>query len=64
MPKMKTQSSAKKRFRRTKSGKLKHRRANRAHILTKMSSKRKRHLRGDNIVSDADAPRVNRMLCK
>lgn len=64
MPKMKTHSGAKKRFSITKKGKLRHRRANRAHILTKKSSKRKRQLREDNITSDADRARVLQMLGK
>lgn len=62
MPKMKTHSGAKKRFSVTKNGKLRHRRSNRAHILTKKSSKRKRQLREDNITSDADRARVLQML--
>ncbi len=61
MPKMKTHSGAAKRFRRTAKG-YKHRQANRSHILTKMSSKRKRQLRGLNDVSDADTKAINRLL--
>lgn len=61
MPKMKTHSGAAKRFRRTAKG-FKHRQANRAHILTKMSSKRKRQLRGLEDVSAADTRAINRML--
>ncbi len=64
MPKMKTHSGAKKRFKKTKSGKIKHRRKNRSHILTKKSSKRKRHLRKDGYISKADQDRVERMLVK
>lgn len=45
MPKMKTHSAAKKRFKKLKSGKIKYMHAGRRHILTKKSSKRKRHLR-------------------
>ncbi len=45
MPKIKTHSGAKKRFRFTKSGKIKRNTMNRRHILTKKSTKRKRQLR-------------------
>jgi large subunit ribosomal protein L35 len=45
MPKMKTHKGAKKRFKITGSGKVKRMRAFKSHILTKKSSKRKRHLR-------------------
>ncbi|ALB01832.1 50S ribosomal protein L35 [Francisella persica ATCC VR-331] len=46
MPKLKTKSGAAKRFKKTGNGGFKHRCANRAHINTKMTTKRKRHLRG------------------
>lgn len=62
MPKMKSNSGAKKRFRFTASGKVKHKRAFRSHILTKKSTKRKRNLRGSGIISDSDAGKVARML--
>ena len=55
MPKLKTNKSAAKRFKITKSGKLKTRSANRGHILGKMSRKTKRKLRSSSYVSDADA---------
>ena len=45
MPKMKTNRAAAKRFKVTGTGKLKRMKANKSHILTKKSSKRKRHLR-------------------
>ena len=61
MPKLKSNSGAAKRFRRTANG-YKHRQANRNHILTKKASKRKRQLRGLENVSSADVPRVRRML--
>ncbi len=48
--KLKTHSSAKKRFKKTGSG-LKRRSANRSHILTKQTTKRKRHNRGLNKLS-------------
>ena len=62
MPKMKTHRGAAKRFRKTASGKIKHGRAYHSHILTKKSTKRKRGLRTQVVLSEADAPRVNRML--
>lgn len=61
MPKMKSNSGAKKRFKRTASG-FKHRQSFRNHILTKKSSKRMRQLRGMLQVDDADKALVKRML--
>lgn len=61
MPKMKTHSGAAKRFRRTAKG-YKHRQTNRAHILTKKATKRKRQLRGMEPVSAADTAKLDRML--
>jgi len=62
MPKLKTNRSAAKRFKITKSGKLKKRSANRGHILGKMNRKRKRKLRQSGYVSDADAKKIRRLL--
>ncbi|HVL91050.1 MAG TPA: 50S ribosomal protein L35 [Actinomycetota bacterium] len=62
MPKMKTHRSTAKRVKRTGTGKLVRKRANRSHILEKKSSKRKRALGQKALVSDADAPRLNRLL--
>ncbi|MCO4768935.1 MAG: 50S ribosomal protein L35 [Deltaproteobacteria bacterium] len=62
MPKMKTHRGAAKRFKRTAGGKWKRGRAYHSHILTKKSTKRKRGLRTQVVMSEADAPRVNRML--
>lgn len=64
MPKMKTNSSAKKRFRVTGTGKIKRKHAFMNHILTKKATKRKRNLAKDGLVDDADKGRVERMLCK
>lgn len=58
MSKMKTHRGAAKRFKVTKSGKVKYRRGFRSHILTKKSSKRKRQLRGPGYLADGDARRV------
>ncbi|WP_411274716.1 50S ribosomal protein L35 [Daejeonella sp.] len=63
MPKMKTCSSAKKRFKLTGTGKIKRKNAFMSHILTKMSTKRKRALSQSSLVSDADMGNVKRMLC-
>ncbi len=62
MPKIKTRRSAAKRFKRTGTGKIKRSKAFKTHILTKMSTKRKRHLRKATLVSKADTYRVERML--
>lgn len=62
MPKMKTHSGAAKRFKKTASGKYKRKTAFKNHILTKMTPKAKRQLRRQTLVSDADTPRVARML--
>ena len=61
MPKMKTASGAAKRFRKTAKG-YKHKQSFRNHILTKKSTKRKRHLRGMKDVAKADVPLIKRML--
>lgn len=62
MPKMKTNSSAKKRFSLTGKGKVKRKHAFKSHILTKKSTKRKRALTNDGIVDKSDMPRVKFML--
>jgi large subunit ribosomal protein L35 len=61
MPKMKTNSGAAKRFKKTGKG-YKHRQSHRAHILTKKSTKRKRHLRGMKDIAPADVPLIKKML--
>ena len=62
MPKVKTKSSAKKRFKVTGSGKLKRKHAYKRHILTKKSKKRKRNLGHDAIVKDGDMKNVKILL--
>ncbi len=62
MPKMKSNRGAKKRFKVSASGKIKHRRNYKSHILTKKSTKRKRDLRKYRYVHDVDAPRVHHMI--
>lgn len=61
MPKMKTNRGAAKRFKKTASG-FKRGHAFTSHILTKMSQKRKRNLRGTTQVDSADIKAVKRML--
>ncbi|MBK0382499.1 50S ribosomal protein L35 [Pedobacter sp. SD-b] len=63
MPKMKTNSSAKKRFSLTGTGKIKKKGAFKSHILTKKSTKQKRNLTKTSYVSDGDLGNVQRMLC-
>lgn len=62
MPKMKTKKAAKKRFTKTGTGKLKYSRANKQHILTKKSPKRKRRLRKANIVDKTNMKQTKKML--
>ena len=62
MPKIKSNSGAGKRFKRTGSGRFKRAQSHRRHILTKKSTKRKRHLRSPVAVPEVDVPRVARML--
>jgi len=61
MPKLKTNRGAARRLRKTASG-FKHRKANRNHILTKKSAKRKRHLAGTHAVNASDLGRVAMMM--
>lgn len=62
MPKIKTHSSSKKRFKITGTGKVKRAKAYKAHILTKKSTKRKRNLRKSTIASDADSAIIKKMI--
>jgi len=62
MPKQKTKSGAKKRFRLTAKGKVRRFRAYKSHILTKKHPKRKRRLRQATLVSKADESRIKRVL--
>lgn len=61
MPKLKSNRGAAKRFRRTANG-FKSARANRRHILTKKSTKRKRHLRAGLQVPKCEHDRLDQML--
>jgi large subunit ribosomal protein L35 len=62
MPKTKTSSSVKKRFKVTGTGKLLRRRAMKSHNLTKKTSKRKRGFRKDTPVAEANAKAVRQMF--
>ena len=62
MPKQKTHSGAKKRFKLTGTGKLMRRHGMKSHILEKKSPKRKQAFRRDQSVSAADTPMVERLL--
>lgn len=58
MPKLKTNRSAAKRFKKTGTGKIMRMKGYKSHILTKKTRKRKRNLRKSTLVSPADAHRV------
>jgi large subunit ribosomal protein L35 len=62
MPKMKTNSAAKKRFKLTGTGKIKRKHAFHSHILTKKSTKRKRNLVHATLVYSGDEMRIKAML--
>jgi large subunit ribosomal protein L35 len=62
MPKMKTHSGAKKRFKVTASGKVRGRHPFTSHILEKKSPKKKRALGGPKMINAHDVPRIKRML--
>lgn len=59
---MKTTPGAKKRFKRTASGKFKRHKAFRSHILSSKSSKRKRHLRKATLVSNQEQKKIEMMI--
>jgi large subunit ribosomal protein L35 len=62
MPKMKSDSSAKKRFKLTASGKIKRHKAFRSHILTSKTQKRKRNLRKSGLVDKTETKRIKMLL--
>lgn len=62
MPKQKTNSGAKKRFKLTGTGKIKRKHAFHSHILTKKSTKRKRILASSGLVSEQDEKRIKALL--
>ncbi len=62
MPKIKTKKGAAKRFKLTASGKIKRKKAYTSHILTKKSQTRKRNLRQDGLISDADKKSISVLI--
>lgn len=62
MPKLKTHSGAKKRFKLTKNGRVKRAHANKSHILTKKNTKRKRNLRHGTYADETNAATIKRMI--
>jgi large subunit ribosomal protein L35 len=62
MPKMKTRRAAAKRYTVTGNGKVKYKKQGMRHILSKKSTKRKRHLRKAGILSPAEQKRAKRLL--
>jgi large subunit ribosomal protein L35 len=63
MPKLKTNSGAKKRFALTGTGKIKRKHAFKSHILTKKTKKRKRNLTHVGLVANADVNNIKKLLC-
>lgn len=63
MPKVKTNSGAKKRFALTGTGKIKRKHAFKSHILTKKTKKQKRNLTHTGLVSAIDTSNVKKLLC-
>lgn len=62
MPKLKTKKSVKKRFKITKTKKIKRQKAYHSHLAEKKSTKRKRHLRAKSEVSKPDRKRIKKLL--
>ncbi|MEQ8331074.1 MAG: 50S ribosomal protein L35 [Longimicrobiales bacterium] len=62
MPKMKTHRGAAKRLKITGSGRIKRNKANKSHILTKKTTKRKRRLRKPDLVAKSDEKRLKKIL--
>ena len=63
MPKVKTNTGAKKRFVLTGSGKIKRKHAYKSHILTKKTKKQKRNLTGFEVLDNANKKNVRELLC-
>lgn len=62
MPKLKTHSGAKKRFKLTKNGKVKYMHTNKRHRLNQMATKRKRHLRIGGFADSTNVAAIKEML--
>ena len=63
MPKVKTNSGAKKRFALTGSGQIKRKHAYKSHILTKKTKKQKRNLTGFEVLDNSNKTMVRELLC-
>ena len=63
MPKLKSRSAAKKRFKLTGTGKVTRSKAFANHILTKKSKKRKRNFRKSALVDSTQVKKIKRMIC-
>ncbi|MEA2349725.1 MAG: large subunit ribosomal protein [Thermoleophilaceae bacterium] len=64
MPKVKTHSGAKKRFKITSGGKVRGRHAMRSHILQKKNAKRRRRLAAPKMMSEPDSAKIKTLLRK
>jgi large subunit ribosomal protein L35 len=64
MPKLKTHSGAKKRFKLTAKGKLKYKKAGLRHLLTGMSTKRGRRLRKSSLLNPIEAKRIRQLISR
>ncbi|MBI3610256.1 MAG: 50S ribosomal protein L35 [Nitrospirae bacterium] len=62
MPKLKTHKGTAKRFKRTGTGKIRHKQTGKSHLLTHKTRSRKRRLKGPGLVSKADQQTVKRLL--
>jgi large subunit ribosomal protein L35 len=62
VPKQKTHKGTKKRFRVTANGKVKHRRAGTSHLQVRLTSKRKRNLRGTGVLAKAETAKIVEVL--
>ena len=62
MPKLKTNRGAAKRFKVTKTGKIKRIKACKSHLLSKKTSKRKRRLRHPTVISSVDKTNIKRLI--
>lgn len=64
MPKMKTHSGAKKRFKQTAGGKIRGRHGMTSHLRVKKDARRQRRIDAPAVIADADRPRIKRLLGK
>jgi large subunit ribosomal protein L35 len=62
MPKMKSRSAAKKRFRAVGNGKFKHKKAYKSHILTKKNAKRRRRLGRTSVTDTVQSKKMQKMV--